>query len=472
MAFNNTQYTTRYSRYIKVLLICFDVLLLNLAFIGSVYLRFENFDLLFKQEIRTAWLMCNVLWYVIIMYYSAYKLDRIEHIDVQIKRILTHTLIHFAAIAIISVFLKFNAISRLSLLYFYLLFTLSIVFFRIIAVQVLKKLRLKGFNYRNVIIIGANETGEKINNILSNDLSYGYRVLGAFDTENNLTPDDKLKCIGTIDDVESFISNTQVHEIYVALKHDRVDSINQIIKLREKYIVRIKFIPDFHVYTKTRRVQISFYENLPILMLRAEPLEIPLNRIIKKTFDLFFSVFVIIFVLSWLFPILMLLVKLSSPGPIFFKQKRTGENNQDFMCFKFRTMRVNSLSDELQATANDSRITKIGSFMRKTNLDEFPQFFNVLWGSMSIVGPRPHMIKHTEEYSKLINNYLIRHYAKPGITGWAQVNGYRGETRTVEDMKKRVLYDIWYIENWSFLLDLKIIWLTVWNMVRGEKNAY
>ena len=135
-------------------------------------------------------------------------------------------------------------------------------------------------------------------------------------------------------------------------------------------------------------------------------------------------------------------------------------------------MRVNSLADELQATAKDPRITKIGAFMRKTNLDELPQFFNVLWGSMSVVGPRPHMLKHTEQYSELIHNYLVRHLSKPGITGWAQVNGYRGETKELIDMKKRVEYDIWYIENWSFLLDLKIIWLTVWNMVRGEKNAY
>jgi putative colanic acid biosysnthesis UDP-glucose lipid carrier transferase len=471
MVFNNSQYTTRYSRYIKVLLICFDILLLNLAFIGSVYFRFENFDLLFKQEIRTAWLMCNVLWFVIIMYYSAYKLDRIEHIDVQIKRIITHTAIHFASIAIISIFLKFNDISRLSLLYFYLLFTFLIVFFRIIAVQVLKNLRLKGFNYRNVIIIGANETGERIRKILSNDLSYGFRVLGTFDDKNELNSDSKLNLLGSINDVESFISNTQVHEIYVALKHDCVDSINQIIKLREKHIVRIKFIPDFHVYTKTRRVQISFYENLPVLMLRAEPLEIPLNRIVKKSFDFLFALFVILFVISWLFPILMILVKLSSPGPVFYKQTRSGENNVYFTCFKFRSMRIHN-EEFIQATANDPRITKIGAILRKTNLDEFPQFFNVLLGQMSIVGPRPHPIALDQQYNELINNYLIRHYAKPGITGWAQVNGYRGETRTVEDMKKRVLYDIWYIENWSFLLDLKIIWLTVWNMVRGEKNAY
>jgi undecaprenyl-phosphate galactose phosphotransferase/putative colanic acid biosynthesis UDP-glucose lipid carrier transferase len=210
---------------------------------------------------------------------------------------------------------------------------------------------------------------------------------------------------------------------------------------------------------------------MPVLRLRNEPLEKPIKRIQKKIFDILFSIFVLVVIGSWLFPILMLLVKLTSKGPIFFKQSRTGEDNNTFTCFKFRTMRVNSLSDELQATAKDPRITKLGAFMRKTNLDELPQFFNVLWGSMSVVGPRPHMLKHTEQYSELISNYLVRHFAKPGITGWAQVNGCRGETKRLEDMQKRVDLDIWYIENWSFLLDVKIIWKTVWNMFVGDEKA-
>ena len=206
-------------------------------------------------------------------------------------------------------------------------------------------------------------------------------------------------------------------------------------------------------------------------MLRKEPLEKIGNRLLKKLFDILFSLFVILFVFTWFFPILILMVKLSSKGPAFFRQKRSGEKNISFTCLKFRTMRVNKLSDELQAKKGDPRITKLGAFMRKTNLDELPQFLNVLVGQMSVVGPRPHMLKHTEQYSELINNYLTRHFVKPGITGWAQVKGYRGETKELIDMQKRVEYDIWYIENWKFLLDIKIIWMTVKNMLRGEKNA-
>jgi len=173
----------------------------------------------------------------------------------------------------------------------------------------------------------------------------------------------------------------------------------------------------------------------------------------------------------WLLPIIMLLVKLSSKGPVFFKQQRTGLGNTSFWCYKFRTMKVNTNSDRTQATKNDKRITRIGSFLRKSNLDELPQIFNVLKGEMSIVGPRPHMLKHTEEYSAQIDNYLVRHFAKPGITGWAQVNGCRGETTELEQMEDRIDYDIWYIENWSLLLDLKIIFMTAFNMFKGDKNA-
>jgi putative colanic acid biosynthesis UDP-glucose lipid carrier transferase len=205
--------------------------------------------------------------------------------------------------------------------------------------------------------------------------------------------------------------------------------------------------------------------------MRHEPLESTLNRAIKRSFDLVFSLLVIVLIFPWLFPVLMLIVKCTSRGPVFFKQERSGENNRTFWCYKFRTMRVNNLSDELQATKNDVRITPIGKFLRRSNLDELPQFFNVLAGDMSVVGPRPHMLKHTKDYSALINSFLVRHLVRPGITGWAQVCGFRGETINIEQMEKRVEYDIWYIENWSFLLDLKIVYLTVRNMLNGNKNA-
>jgi len=212
--------------------------------------------------------------------------------------------------------------------------------------------------------------------------------------------------------------------------------------------------------------------SLPIIRSHEDSLSNIENRLKKRIVDIIISGLVIVFILSWMVPLIGLLIKIQSPGPIFFKQPRSGRNNETFNCLKFRSMVVNSESNKAQASKDDKRITPIGRFLRKTNLDEFPQFINVFKGQMTIVGPRPHMLSHTEHYSKLIQHYMLRHFVKPGITGWAQVNGYRGETRESDLMAKRVEYDLEYISNWTVMLDFKIIFMTAWNMLRGEKNAY
>ena len=211
---------------------------------------------------------------------------------------------------------------------------------------------------------------------------------------------------------------------------------------------------------------------MPIITLRDEPLTDFVNRVIKRIFDILFSLFVILFILSWLFPIIAIIIKLNSKGPVLFKQKRSGIDNKEFICYKFRSMTVNRDSDSKQATMNDTRVTRIGKFLRKTSLDEFPQFINVLIGDMSIVGPRPHMIKHTNEYSALIQKYMVRQLVKPGITGAAQVRGFRGETKSLKDMEGRIRLDVWYIENWSFWLDINIIFKTIWNSLKGDDKAF
>ena len=462
----------RFSRYIKPLFLFWDILLLNFSYLFSLYLRFGSFDNLMNKEVKTILLFSNILWILLVSLSNAYKIFRIEKIETILSRTTKLILLHSLVTALFIVFLKYLDISRLRMVYFYLILVCSVFLFRVLFLRLLKFARSQGYNYRNVLIVGVNENGYKIAKILSSDLTYGYRILGFVDLEVPVIMNEEFFFIGKINQIEEYIVEYEVDEIFVALTVEQVSWMTDLINLCERNLVRLKFIPEFQSYTKSRRVSIDYYDNMPVLRLRNEPLQKPIKRIQKKIFDILFSISVLVFIGSWLFPILILLVKLSSKGPIFFKQSRTGEDNNTFTCFKFRTMRVNSLSDELQATAKDPRITRLGAFMRKTNLDELPQFFNVLWGSMSVVGPRPHMLKHTKEYSELIHNYLVRHFAKPGITGWAQVNGYRGETKRLEDMQKRVDYDIWYIENWSFLLDLKIIWKTLNNMIFGEKNAY
>jgi exopolysaccharide biosynthesis polyprenyl glycosylphosphotransferase len=218
--------------------------------------------------------------------------------------------------------------------------------------------------------------------------------------------------------------------------------------------------------------ELEFHGEVPVSKIRREPLDSATARWMKRAFDIVFSFCVIVFVFSWLFPLLALLVKLSSKGPVFFKQNRLGRDNKEFVCWKFRSMRMNAEADSKQATKNDPRVTKVGAFLRKSNLDEMPQFFNVFMGQMSVVGPRPHPLRLNDQYRDIIDKYMVRHFVRPGITGWAQVNGFRGETRTPELMERRVELDVWYLENWSFWLDLRIVVKTVTNMLGKEENAY
>jgi undecaprenyl-phosphate galactose phosphotransferase/putative colanic acid biosynthesis UDP-glucose lipid carrier transferase len=424
------------------------------------------------KEIQTISLLSNFFWIFILLNKDAYRIIRVERVEAILLRMIKHLIIHVALIAFFVTVLKFHDISRLRILYFYGIFFILLFISRLFFMKILKYIRAEGYNYKNVIIVGANDAGENIRKILAKDLTYGYRVLGFFDDAVDPFAGIKSPLLGGFDAIESFVAREKVDEMYIALHIDNIKRIKQLTALCESNLIRIKFIPDFQQYTRSRKVEITFYENTPVLMLRKEPLEGTMNLLLKKAFDLVFSFLVIVLIFPWLFPILFVMIKMDSRGPIFFKQHRSGRQNETFSCFKFRTMQVNGDSDSVQATKGDARVTRMGAIMRRTNIDELPQFFNVFFGSMSVVGPRPHMLKHTDEYSDLINNYLVRHYAKPGITGWAQVNGFRGETKELIEMKDRVDYDIWYIENWSLLLDAKIIYRTVFNVFEGEEKAY
>ncbi|HEY1006607.1 MAG TPA: undecaprenyl-phosphate glucose phosphotransferase [Sphingobacteriaceae bacterium] len=262
-----------------------------------------------------------------------------------------------------------------------------------------------------------------------------------------------------------------IQEVYVSLSPDRMNEAARLLQEAEKQCVRLKFVPDFSGALNSG-YRLSYLGDIAVISMRKEPLENMENRFRKRLADIVFSLMVIIGILSWLFPLIALAIKLNSRGPVLFRQLRNGRSNKPFYCFKFRSMRINADSDVRQACRDDDRVTWIGRLLRKTSLDELPQFFNVLWGDMSVVGPRPHMQKHTEQYRSIINRYMVRHYLKPGITGWAQVNGYRGETSRVILMEKRIEHDIWYLENWSMMLDVRIAFLTVIHLLRGGKNVY
>jgi putative colanic acid biosynthesis UDP-glucose lipid carrier transferase len=274
-----------------------------------------------------------------------------------------------------------------------------------------------------------------------------------------------------INDVIQTSKNYKVTEIFSTIAPEQQSGIYKLMTQADQECIRFRIIPDLNHFVR-KPVHIDYLNDMPVLSLRKEPLDDVGNRIKKRLYDLVISSLVILLILSWLVPIIALLIWLDSRGPVFFIQQRSGKGGKPFNCIKFRSMKVNKDANEKQATKNDTRITKLGRFLRKSNLDEMPQFFNVLMSDMSIVGPRPHMTKHTNDYSKMLNHYMIRHFLKPGITGWAQIHGYRGEIKYMEDINNRVEYDLWYLENWSLWLDTRIVFMTAFNMAKGEKNAY
>ena len=331
-----------------------------------------------------------------------------------------------------------------------------------------KECRSKGGNTRSIIILGAGRVANRVYNSSITNLYYGYRFLGFFDDreEGDYCVNPQL-VRGRLDDVVEFIKQTHVDEIICALPAGDDRKALPILQYAENNLIRFMIVPDFMRFI-SRSVSLSFLDNsIPIVSLMEEPLRKASNQLVKRLFDMVFSLCFIVTIFPLVFIVLAPIIKFTSKGPIFFKQKRTGENGETFNCLKFRTMKVNEEADSTQAKKDDDRITKIGAFMRRTNLDEIPQFFNVLIGDMSVVGPRPHMLKHTEMYSQLIDKYMLRHFAKPGITGWAQVNGLRGDT----SIEERISYDLYYIENWTVALDIKILFMT---LLTGfvNRNAY
>ena len=284
-------------------------------------------------------------------------------------------------------------------------------------------------------------------------------------------PETAVPIVGGLRDCLNFVQQNEVTSIYSTLSPELNPYLYELAHKAEDQLVHFKFVLDYKLFVN-RSFHIDFVDDLPVLSLRSEPLEDNGNRIQKRVLDMAVSFLVTVFILSWLTPILAILIKIESRGPVFFTQLRSGKSNKPFWCIKFRSLRQNKESDMIQVTQNDARVTRLGKFMRKTNIDELPQFLNVLIGNMSVVGPRPHMLKHTEEFQSMYNKYMIRHFVKPGVTGLAQVKGYRGEIKDKELLRKRIEHDIYYLENWSLMQDLKIIVATVFVSFKGDKNAY
>lgn len=347
-----------------------------------------------------------------------------------------------------------------------------ILVFRMTLRAIIKSYRKKGRNLQHVIFAGSSENMKQLYYELTRDNYTGYRVAGYFDFEPNPYFPPECNYLGRPESINEYLKeNPDTHYLFCSLPSRHGVLIKQIIDYCENHVVHFYSVPNIFNYLQNQ-VYLEMMGTVPYLTLHRDPLSKIGNKIVKRTFDIMFSLLFLCTLFPFIFIVVAAITKITMPGPIFFRQKRNGLNDREFYCYKFRSMKVNAQADTLQATKDDPRKTKWGNIMRKTNIDELPQFINVLLGDMSVVGPRPHMLKHTEEYSKIIDKYMVRHFVKPGITGWSQVTGYRGETKDVKDMEGRIRGDIWYIEHWSFGLDLFIIYKTVANTIHGEKNAY
>jgi len=462
----------RYATYIKTINLFVDYTLLNISmFISYLIINKPTIWAIGNRHLPIV-LVFNLIWLLSANVTGLYK-QVLNKDSISTYRGFFKTYLLFVSLIcfIITVIgIKAYLITRDYLFYSLILFGFLAGVWKLVFLAIRKSKRNMLMDSRNIVIVGAGSIGKDVFEYFKFYKHSGYKILGFFDDQPSHVTDSELY-LGKVSDCINYVITHKADEIFCALPLSQSKKIEQLMLDADKHLIRFKIIPEYYINSK-RSMFVENFDHIPVISIRPEPLESMLNRFVKRLFDISFSLFVILFFFSWLYPILAILIKLQSPGPVFFVQLRSGKDNAPFKCYKFRSMRINADSDKKQATRSDARITPIGAFMRRTSLDEFPQFFNVLIGNMSVVGPRPHMISHTEQYSQLIDKFMVRHFLKPGITGWAQTNGFRGETKTTDAMLQRVEADVWYLENWSFLLDLKIIFLTVWNVVRGNENAF
>ena len=411
---------------------------------------------LFHTYISISWIIISLMT----EFYVIYRYTKVTHI---LKLLFRQFFFYFLIVYAFIGFFKQPNMSRFALAQYVIYVFLAIFLLKFFNYYLLMKYRenVKG-NIRNVVVIGKNKKTQQLIDVFNQRTEYGYQFRKQF------CPKEKGF---DVRDCYSFIVQNNIDEIYCSVSELNNSEISGIIDFADNNLKTLKFLPDNkNIFAK--KLKFEYYDYLPILSLRDIPLHNPINALIKRSFDVVFAIFIIFGILIWLGPILAILISLESRGPIFFVQKRSGIDNREFQCFKFRSMAMNSKSDIMQAGKNDMRVTNIGKFLRKTSIDELPQFYNVLFGNMSVVGPRPHMLKHTDEYASKVDKYMVRHFVKPGITGLAQVRGYRGEIEKDSDIQNRIKFDIFYIENWSFLLDLKIIVQTVLTVFKGDEKAY
>jgi putative colanic acid biosysnthesis UDP-glucose lipid carrier transferase len=476
---------------IRLLQFVTDLVVLNVTYHLILLLRFGAFFAGSPERLRGApWsiypeleIFMNLFWAAITILLQVYRPAReqawteaeqsAKNLD-QIRSIARSGLVLAGALLLFIVAQGgYVYYSRLFLAYFLTSIPLVLVALRIITQSAASTVRQQKSPRKNIVVIGAGSYGERFYETVRTNPAYGYKVLGFLD-DNGADSNVRPMILGRLGDLDRIANRETIDEVVIALPKADENTISELVAECENRCIRVALLPSENFsYGPLASRTIEHVGDFSLVRMREAPLDQWANRTLKRTFDILFSLIVLVTIFPVVFIVSAILIKLGSRGSIFFRQARTGEDGQTFTCYKFRTMQEDEDSaHRIQATKDDPRLTGFGKILRRTSMDELPQFWNVLRGEMSVMGPRPHMLKHTEDYRKIIAQYMVRHFVKPGLTGWAQVNGYRGATKNPDAMQRRIEHDLYYIENWSFLLDLTIVARTMVCVLRGDKNAY
>ncbi len=435
-----------------------DICLLNLALYSAFYVG----NALTGNWAHSLYLIIfsNISWLFLVLISQPYGVTREWSVSRILKGQLAFLLIHLLVTSSLIVFLN-RRYEVLHIVYFYIFFLVLYFGYRVIFYY-FRKLTIRKPDATRFILIGRNSLSFDVRRFYLKNRAEKFQFVSYVDYDGIEFP---------IQEIQHTCSIYDVHEIICCVPVKDKEVVKDLVQFGLDSLIKVRLIFSFD-NTSLSPLSLQDSDRLPGIDVRAVRIDEPRSQLLKRTFDFVFSALFFLMILSWLIPLVAILIKLDSKGPVFFVQQRNGERNNPFGCIKFRTMRINQEADTKQATKDDPRITRLGGFLRKSSIDELPQFLNVLIGDMSLIGPRPHPIKLNEKFASQISTLMSRHYVKPGITGLAQCMGYRGETKTLADMENRVRLDRYYIENWSFWLDIKIIFLTVVSLIRGSDKAY
>lgn len=456
---------TRTNSLIKWVIIAWDFILLNVLLFILLYSQYSIFKGSFDDK-RLFVFVCNIAMVISEYRFSTKIHERLVDAGGIIKRTINLVLVVMLVSYVLMRAMQLDSRVGIPLLLLGASMMVIILVIRFLERWLIKRARRQGMNTRTITLVGSHENLSKLYDKLMQNPTLGYRVISYYGSL------DYMPRIGNLDDFVRLIDTPDQlvlgDELYICIPRTEQSIIKKTELLCDRKMVKFFYIP---IQDDGIKLQPVMLDDLELFTTYVSPLEDSLNRVVKRVFDIVAAVLCLV-PTALLFPFVALIIKTQSPGPIFFKQRRTGFDGREFWMYKFRSMHVNADADRLQATEDDPRKYPFGNFMRKTNIDELPQFWNVLCGDMSIVGPRPHMVAHTEQYAQLIDKYMIRHFVKPGVTGWAQVTGFRGETKELWQMEGRVERDIWYIQNWSVWLDVRIVLMTIRSIFIHDKNAY